>query len=174
MSDRIAVGRLVGVFGVKGWVKVKSNTQPAENIINYAPWYLKTSHGLKEVEIDEHAFRPQGLAVHFKGCDDRDVALSLGKATIEVDMAQLPNLDDNEFYWHQLVGLKVYTVFAVGERKLLGEVASLMETGANDVFVVRACDGSIDDKERLVPYGDFVKSIDVAGGEIDVDWDPDF
>lgn len=178
MSDRIAVGHLVGVFGVKGWLKVKTNTQPAENIVSYKPWYLKTAHGLKVVEVDDYAFRPQGLVVHIKGYDDRDQSAALGKAHIEVDVDQLPALESDEYYWHQLVGLKVYSVFAGegSERVLLGTIKSLMETGANDVLVVSACDESIDDRERLIPYlpGQFVKHIDLAAGEADVDWDPEF
>lgn len=178
MSNRIAVGHLVGVFGVKGWLKVKTNTQPAENIVSYQPWYLKTAHGLKKVEVDDYAFRPQGLVVHIKGYDDRDLSAALGKAAIEIDAHQLPELDNNEYYWHQLVGLRVYSVFAAedADRRLLGVIKSLMETGANDVLVVASCDGSIDGRERLIPYlpGQFVKHIDLATGEADVDWDPEF
>lgn len=175
MSNRIGVGRLVGVFGIKGWLKVKSNTEPAENIINYKPWFLKTGHGLKEIEVDDYAFRPQGLIVHIKGCDDRDKAEAYGKASIEVDINQLPNLDGGDYYWHQLIGLKVFTEFG-GNKVLLGDVKDLMETGANDVLIVAACEGSIDDRERLVPYlpGEFVSVIDIAAGEMLVDWDPEF
>ncbi|HEY7774680.1 MAG TPA: ribosome maturation factor RimM [Marinagarivorans sp.] len=178
MSDRIAVGHLVGVFGVKGWLKVKTNTQPAENIVSYQPWYLKTAHGLKVVEVDDYAFRPQGLVVHIKGYDDRDLSAALGKAAIEVDINQLPELESEEYYWHQLVGLKVYSVFAgdSSNRTVLGVIKNLMETGANDVLVVAPCDDSIDGRERLIPYlpGQFIKRIDLAAGEVDVDWDPEF
>jgi 16S rRNA processing protein RimM len=175
MKERIAVGRLVGVFGIKGWLKVKSNTQPAENIVNYAPWYLKTPLGLKELIVDDYAFRPQGLVVHVKGCDNRDEAIALGKADIEVVLEQLPALSDGDYYWHQLIGLSVFTCFG-NERKLLGKIKEMLETGANDVIVVAACDGSIDEQERLIPYvpGEFVKQISLSGGEIEVDWDPDF
>lgn len=225
MSERIAVGQLVGVFGIKGWLKVKSNTEPAQNIINYQPWYLKTQHGLKQVEVDEHAFRPQGLMVHIKGYDDRDQAAALGKATIVVDKALLPVLEEQEYYWHQLLGLKVVSVFdsqnnpqspstedsslldqcskvssldaqitsdqnstdavleVAGVEKsqyikpqYLGTVKSLLETGANDVLVIAPDDQSIDSQERLVPYlpGEFVLSVDLDAGEIQVNWDPDF
>ncbi|WP_053981328.1 ribosome maturation factor RimM [Marinagarivorans algicola] len=183
MTARIAVGQLVGVFGIKGWLKVKSNTEPAENIINYKPWYLKTQHGLKEVEVDEYAFRPQGLMVHIKGYDDRDQAVALGKATIEVDKSLLPELDAQEFYWHQLIGLKVITVFGgdtseshAAQAQCLGSVKSLLETGANDVLVVEATPESIDDRERLLPYvpDEFVLAVDLEAGEIRVNWDPEF
>ncbi|MDZ7924398.1 MAG: ribosome maturation factor RimM [Marinagarivorans sp.] len=175
MIDRIAVGHLVGVFGVKGWIKVKSNTEPPENIINYAPWWLRTPHGLKQVEVDDYSHRPQGLMVHIKGCDDRDKALAYGKAVIEIDGAQLPKLDANEYYWRQLVGLQVITLYN-GGRQALGEVKELFETGANDVLVVVPNEHSIDDRERLVPYlpGQFVSCIDLESGVMEVDWDPEF
>lgn len=175
MNDRIALGYLVGVFGVKGWLKVKSNTEPAENIINYLPWWLKTPHGLKKVEVDDYKLRPQGLIVHIKGCDDRDEAVALGKAVIEVDKSLLPTLDGGDYYWHQLLGLEVVSLYE-GGRRVLGVVKDLLETGANDVLVVGPSDNSIDDKERLVPYlpGQFVLAIDLAASLIEVDWDPDF
>ena len=78
MSDKssvnLVVGQLAGVFGVKGWIKVRSFTQPEENILNYGPWRLRTSTGIRPVEVDAYNLRPQGLVVHFKGVDDRDVA----------------------------------------------------------------------------------------------------
>lgn len=183
MVDRIAVGQLVGVFGIKGWLKVKSNTEPAENIINYKPWYLKTQHGLKKIEVDEYAFRPQGLMIHIKGCDDRDEAAALGKAVIEIDKSLLPKLGEQEYYWHQLVGLKVFTEFSGHDSQddapdsiCLGCVKSLLETGANDVLVIEPNADSIDDRERLVPYvpGEFVLEVDIKAGLMRVDWDPEF
>lgn len=178
MVDRVAVGRVVGVFGIKGWLKVKSETEPAENIINYSPWYLKTPHGLKILEVDDYAFRPQGLVVHFKGFDDRDQALALGKALVEIEKDQLPELAADDYYWHQLVGLQVFSQYGGQEAApvLFGEVKSLMETGANDVLVVAPCEGSLDDKERLVPYvpEQFVLEVSLERKQILVDWDPDF
>lgn len=183
MTERIAVGQLVGVFGIKGWLKVKSNTEPEKNIIDYQPWHLKTQHGLKLVEIDEYVFRPQGLMVHIKGCDDRDQAAALGKAVIVVEKALLPQLEAKEYYWHQLVGLNVFTAFdaqsdASPSEKLmcLGAVKSLLETGSNDVLVVAPSENSIDDQERLIPYlpDEFVLRVDLAAQEIHVNWDPDF
>lgn len=174
-SVSLVVGQLAGVFGVKGWVKIRSFTQPEENILEYGPWRLKTSSGTKAVEVDAYNLRPQGLVVHFKGIDDRDVAALLGRAEIEVDRAELPELPAGEYYWHQLIGLKVISE-AAGTQVLLGRVAEMMETGANDVMVVRPVEGSLDDRERLVPYVPelYVVGVDLLVGEIRVDWDPEF
>ena len=87
----------------------------------------------------------------------------------------LPELDTGEYYWSQLEGLAVYTQFS-GARQRLGVVAKIFETGANDVLVVAADADSITQREHLIPYvpDQFVLSVDLAVGEILVDWDPEF
>ena len=174
-SNLIDVGRITSVFGIKGWVKVHSDTEPAENIVGYKPWWLKTRHGVKAVEVDEFQAHGKGFIAHIKGVDDRDVAETLTKVTISVERAQLPELESEEYYWHQLENLQVISVFG-GVETLFGRVSHLLETGANDVLVVKPEADSVDDKERLVPYvpGQFVQKIDLDAGKIWVDWDPEF
>jgi 16S rRNA processing protein RimM len=171
----VNVGRVTALFGIKGWVKVHSYTEPQENLFEYHPWFLKTAHGVKKVEIDE--VRPHGDAfvAHIVGIDDRDVAALYTAVDIAVERSLLPELDDGEYYWSQLQGLAVYTQFA-GSRQRLGIVSKILETGANDVLVVASDAGSIDQRERLLPYvpEQFVLSVDLVAGEILVDWDPEF
>jgi 16S rRNA processing protein RimM len=171
----LVVGQLAGVFGVKGWLKVKSFTQPQENILQYTPWRLRTPSGLKFVEVDAHQLRPQGLIVHLKGLDDRDEAAQIARYEIEVDVAKLPELQPGDYYWHQLIGLTVITSFT-GQDQVLGEVADMLETGANDVLVVAPRAGSADRRERLIPYVPdvYVQSVDLSAREIRVWWDPEF
>lgn len=174
-SNLIDVGRICGVFGVKGWVKVKSSTEPEDNIFNYSPWWLKTKHGVKSYEVIEYQRHSAGLVVHLKDVDDRDLAQTLNLSNIAIEIQQFEKLSDDDFYWHQLIGLSVVTIFG-GESKCIGVVFSMLETGANDVLVVKASDVSIDDKERLVPYvvDTYVKLVDLDNQQIIVDWDPDF
>jgi 16S rRNA processing protein RimM len=171
----VNVGRVTALFGIKGWVKVHSYTEPQENLFEYHPWYLKTAHGVKKVEIDE--VRPHGDAfvAHIVGIDDRDVASLYTAVDIAVESSLLPELGDGEYYWSQLEGLVVYTQFA-GLRQRLGVVSKILETGANDVLVVAPDSGSIDQRERLLPYvpEQFVLSVDLVAGEMLVDWDPEF
>jgi 16S rRNA processing protein RimM len=171
----LVVGQLAGVFGVKGWLKVKSFTEPEENILRYTPWRLRAPSGLKVVEVDDYLMRPQGLIVHLKGLDDRDLAAQIARLEIEVDKGELPELQPGDYYWHQLIGLTVTTDF-LGTSQILGQVAELLETGANDVLVVTPNSCSIDGRERLVPYVPdvYVKSVDLAAREIRVWWDPEF
>lgn len=174
-SNLIDVGRICGVFGVKGWVKVKSSTEPEDNIFSYSPWWLKTKHGVKAFEVVEYQRHSAGLVVHLKDVDDRDLAQTLNLSNVSIERQQLKELPDGDFYWHQLIGLRVATTFN-GELKDLGVVASVLETGANDVLVIKPDDGSVDDKERLVPYivDNYVVSVNLDEQQIIVDWDPDF
>jgi 16S rRNA processing protein RimM len=171
----LVVGQLSGVFGVKGWLKVKSFTQPEENILQYTPWRLRAPSGLQVVEVDDYQMRPQGLVVHFKGLDDRDEAALIARLEIEVDKSELPELQQGDYYWHQLMGLTVITDF-LGRDQILGQLTDILETGANDVLVVAPGTGSIDQRERLVPYVPdvYVKSVDLTAREIRVWWDPEF
>ncbi len=174
-SNLIDVGCLGAPFGVKGWIKVSSSTDPKENIVKYSPWWLKTRHGVKAIEVSDYQVRQDGLVVHLKGVDDRDQAMQYRLVNIAIERDQLPLLSDGDYYWHQLVGLTVVNEYA-GTTSVFGKVKELMETGANDVLVISATPDSVDDLERLVPYlpGDYVTAVDLAAGEIHVQWDPSF
>lgn len=166
------MGRIVGAFGVRGWLKVQSFTDPAENLSEYQHWFVESDADWRVLETDQRRWQGGRLIVHVKGCDARDQAEMLAQKNIGVEVDELPKLAADDFYWHQLQGLRVVGV----NSELLGEVARLFETGANDVLVVVGCDGSVDDKERLIPYlpGQVVKQVDLSAGQIRVDWDPDF
>lgn len=174
-SNLVDVGRITAVFGIKGWIKIQSYTEPRENIFNYQPWWLKTCHGVKAVEIDAGQVHGNGLVAHIKGVDDRDTASQYCRVSIAVEREQLPPLEDSEYYWHQLEGLRVISEYE-GRTYHLGRVLRLMETGANDVLVVKGGSDGLDEQERLIPYlpGQFVKSVDLAAGELRVEWDPEF
>lgn len=174
-SNLVNVGRITAVFGIKGWVKVHSYTEPQENLFEYHPWFLKTAHGIKQVEIDDARPHGDAFVAHIVGVDDRNLALEYTAVDIAIERDQLADLDEGEYYWDQLHGLAVYTQFN-GEHRRLGVVAKLFETGANDVLVVQGDAQSIDQRERLVPYvpGQFVLSVDLESREIVVDWDPEF
>jgi 16S rRNA processing protein RimM len=174
-SNLVNIGRLTAVYGIKGWLKVHSYTEPAENLFEYHPWLLKTRHGVKQVEIDEARPHGDAFVVHIVGIDDRDEAAAYTAVDIAVERDLLPELDSGEYYWSQLEGLVVITQYE-GVEKRLGKVSKLFETGANDVLVVAPDDQSIDQRERLIPYvpEQFVLSVNLDLGEIRVDWDPEF
>ena len=156
------LGRIAGVYGVRGWVRVFSDTDPRDNILRYAPWLLNgTLH--RVLEGRKHG---KGLVVRLEGCDDRDQAAALVGQAISIYRDQLPAPRPDEFYWADLEGLSVETL----NGEPLGRVSHLFSTGANDVLVIKG------ERERLLPFvwGDVVKDVDFDAGVMRVDWDPDF
>ncbi|HYW92716.1 MAG TPA: ribosome maturation factor RimM [Gammaproteobacteria bacterium] len=163
---RVVLGRVAGLFGVRGWVKVHSDTRPRENILDYPVWQLGGSGRWRSLRLIEGRVQGKGIVAHLEGCDDRDAAVALTGARIAVGRGELPPLAEGEYYWADLEGLRVRTIAG----RELGCVGRLMETGANDVLVVRG------ERERLIPFlpGRVVTEVDLDDGVMVVDWDPDF
>ncbi len=163
-ADRlIVVGKIVGLYGVQGWVKLESYTQPRTQIFSYRPWFL----GDKEIEDAQGREQGKGLVGRLSGYADRDAAATLIGAEIRIPRSALPKPAQGEFYWSDLEGLAVVNKEGVA----LGAVSHLFSTGANDVVVVK--DGA---RERMIPFvfGQFVEAVDLEQSRITVDWDPDF
>ena len=161
----MTLGRLSGLFGVRGWVKVHSYTEPRENIIDYSGWILV--HGGKEHRVDVEAGHLAGKSVvaKLRGIDDRDEASGWIGADVCVERAALPPCKPGEYYWVDLEGLEVRNM----RGETLGEVDHLMSTGAHDVIVLRGGD-------RLIPFvtGTVVQRVDFEAGVIVVDWESSF
>ena len=162
----VVLGRISGLFGLRGELKVNSFTEPPEGICEYMPWLLKRGNLVTEHKVATGRRRGNaGVVVTLEGVADREGAQALIGAEIAVRRAQLPPPEDGRHYWIDLEGLKVVTEAGV----VLGEVSHLFETGANDVIVVRG------DRERLLPYvPQVVKDVDLAARLMRVDWDPEF
>ena len=163
-QTEIALGYISAVHGIKGWVKVNSWTRPMEAILQYQPWLLGEDR--KPVTIVDGRKQGKGIAALLPGFEDREQAVSLVGLQIFVGRDQLPETDEDEYYWSDLEGLEVKTT----NGELLGRVERLMETGANDVLVIRG------NREHLVPFiqGQYVTRVDLEDGTIEVDWDPEF
>lgn len=161
----IPIGRIVGVFGVKGWVKVSSDTNPPANILSYAPWYVCRNGQWHSYAVAEAQAHGKGFIARLEGCSDRDRAMEFNGCDIAVDRAQLPVLSADEHYWIDLTGLAV--VNQQGIR--LGNVSHLFATGANDVLVVQDTQG----KDILIPYVPdyYILNVDTKAGTITVDWE---
>jgi len=171
-GDLVTVGRITAVYGVRGWVKVHSYTEPMDNILQFDQWWLQGAKGWEPVQVDAGRQHGKGLVVHIEGVDDRDLAAGFCQRDIAISRDLMPELEEGEYYWHQLEGLRVISRFGGGEHDF-GTVVRLMETGANDVLVVR---GDAGGRERLIPYlpGEFITAIDLDAGVITVTWDPEF
>jgi 16S rRNA processing protein RimM len=165
-SHLVIVGRISGFYGVKGWVKIFSYTMPRTNILSYSPWQVCVDGEWQTIEVMEGRDHGKGVIAHLVGYDDRDSIGSLIGADIAVNRQQLPAIAEGEYYWADLIGLRVATIDGVE----LGKVDRLIATGANDVLVVKG------DKDRLIPFvsDEVVVKIDTQSRVITVDWDPDF
>ena len=161
---QVALGYISAVHGIKGWVKVHSWTRPMEAILKYQPWLLGDDR--KPVKIIDGRKQGKGLAALLPGYDDREQAVALVGQQIFVGRDQMPPTEDGEYYWSDLEGLEAHNT----DGEVLGRVDRMMETGANDVLVIRG------DREHLVPFiqGQYVMRVDLEAGLIVVDWDPDF
>lgn len=168
MTDqrRVVLGKIGGLYGVRGWVKLWSFTDPVENLLDYAELEVNRDGRWETLRLAEGRRQNEALVARFAGYADRDQAALLVGAELAVDRGRLPTPGAGEYYWADLVGLRVITTEGVD----LGVVENMMATGANDVMVVKG------DRERLLPFlpGRCVNEVDLAGGRIVVDWDPDF
>lgn len=165
--ELINIGKISGVFGVKGWVKVYSLTDPRENILDYSPWIIKKGNEVKEIKLVNGKRQGKSIVVCIDGVSDRDAAETYNNWEIFVSKEQFPETEEGEYYWADLIDLQVETEQGMS----LGKVDHLIETGANDVLIVKS-----EGEERLIPFiqGQVIKRIDLESHVMIVDWDPDF
>jgi 16S rRNA processing protein RimM len=156
------LGRIGAPHGVRGLVRIHSDTSPPENIFRYQPWLVVDV----EMAVLDGQRHGNTLIARLAGCNDRDAAAAMTGRAIAVYRHQLPPPRPGEFYWADLEGLAVQTA----QGTALGIVSHLFPTGANDVMVIAG------DRERLVPFvwEEVVLDVDFDQRMIVVDWDPEF
>jgi 16S rRNA processing protein RimM len=175
-ADRVVtLGRIVGLFGVQGWVKVHSYTRPPQAILGYDVWLIGKQREWHRRQLREGRQQGRGIVALLASTSSREQASELIGADIGVSVEQLPALPEGEYYWADLEGLRVVNLDGV----TLGVVSHLLETGANDVIVVVPEVGSAAApsaaQDRLIPYvRDVVKQVDLESGVMRVDWGLDY
>lgn len=169
-DGQLRLGEISGFHGVQGWVKIFSDAQPRENIFSYDPWLVYNGDKVQPVSVLHWRKQGKTLVAKLKGINDKDSAREYLGAVIAVEQNQLPELDEGDFYWHQLVGMTVVTEYG-DQPTELGQVKELIETGSNDVLIVKA-----GEKEYLVPWipGEFILETNLDTNTIRVNWDPEF
>lgn len=164
-DDVVILGRISGIYGVQGWVKVYSETRVREDILGYDRWLVRRPGGWQETKLIDGRMQGEGVIARLEGVNDRDAARGLIGAEIAVQRRELPPAESGEYYWSDLEGLKVVNLDGVE----LGTVSHLFATGANDVLVV------VGERERLIPFTrGAVKEVDLQARTLRVDWDADF
>lgn len=168
----LRLGSINGSHGIKGWVKVFSYTDPMESILDYSPWILRKGSEVKEVSVSEGKVNGKKLIARLEDIETRNDADALIGFEIHTAEEAMPKLEQGEYYWYQLEGLQVRD----SKGAVFGQIDHMLETGANDVMLVKPTVDSVDDQERLIPFvqDEIVKEVDLAAGGIVVDWQVDY
>lgn len=162
MSSPVIIGSFGKSFGVNGWIKVHSFTDPQNNILNFRPWLVQVSGCWQNIYLEDSQENIKSIVVKLPGCDSPEAVNNFTNAKIGVWRKQLPQLPENEYYWTDLIGLKVVNLQQVE----LGVVQELMATGANDVLVV------VGKQRQLIPYiSHVVIRVDLEQKIMHVDWE---
>jgi 16S rRNA processing protein RimM len=194
----VVMGRIVAPYGVFGWLKVVPDTEAFDGLFDYGNWWLGKGDDWREMVVETAKVHNDVIVVKLKGIDDRDAALACKGKQIAVPRAQLPEAEENEYYWSDLIGLRVKNLQGID----FGLIVDVFETGANDVIVVKpdavkpetlkqeaASEAPVEKavlskskadvkekpQERLLPFiATVVLEVDVKAKTMLVDWDADF
>ena len=159
------MGRIAIPFGVKGWFKVHSFTETPESLLGYRQWWIGSGSDWRQLRVDEVKVQSGTVVAKLEGCDDRDAAALFRGKEVAIARESFPEAAANEYYWADLVGLKVVNT----EGADFGTVSEILETGANDVLVVNG------DRERLIPFIEqVIREVDMPGRSIRVEWGADY
>lgn len=166
LTQRIIIGRIGSAFGVHGWLKINSFTDPPENILQYSPWQIQSKQTWITINIADSKIQSNKILIKLNDCNSPEQAKLYANSEIAIWRDQLATLSDNEYYWSDLEGLSVVNTNGVK----LGIVDHLMNTGANDVLVIKGA------KDHLIPYmpGMYIIQVNLHEKKILVDWDEDF
>ncbi len=181
VNNMVVMGRIVAPYGVYGWLKVLPDTEAIDGLFDYDTWWLGKGDDWREMVVETAKLHNDVIVVKLQGIDDRDAAFACKGKQIAVPREQLPEPDENEYYWSDLIGLRVKNSQGVD----FGLIAEVFETGANDVLVVKpdvvepnVANADADKQkpqERLLPFvATVVLEVDLKAKTMLVDWDEDF
>lgn len=166
-TDLVIMGRVVAPYGVFGWLKIVPDTEEFDGLLDYKKWWIGKDNDWRELTVKEAKTHNDVLVVKLQGIDDRDAAFACKGKQIAVSRALLPTLENDEYYWSDLIGLAVENQQGVS----FGKVSDVFATGANDVIVTKSEDG----QERLLPYiAQVVLDVSLEAKTMLVDWDANF
>jgi len=164
-DDLVVMGRISAPYAIRGWVKIQPHTEYIDSLLDYPVWHVGRNEQWRQFRLLEGKVHGQYLLAHLEGVDDRDASEGLMGMDIAVLRGEMPEAEEGEYYWDDLIGLEVVN----GEGAVLGQVTCLLETGAHDVLQVKG------ERERLIPFVDaYVREVDLEAGRIVVDWGLDY
>jgi 16S rRNA processing protein RimM len=167
VDDLVVMGRVVAPYGVLGWLKVLPDTELMDGLFDYATWYIGKDNSWRALKVEQAKVHNDVLVVKLEGINDRDAAFACRNQQVAIPRAWLPELDENAFYWSDLIGLTVVNQQQVD----FGQITDVFATGANDVIVAKSESG----QERLIPYiAQTIIDVNLETKTMLVDWDADF
>jgi len=172
-QEPVVLGKLGASHGIKGWLKVTTYTDSVEGIFDYSPWLLKEQGEWREVKVLQWRMQGKAVVACLEGVETRDQAQALTNCEIAVTPEQMEVLPEDEFYWRDLIGCEVVNTKGYN----MGKVQEIVETGSNDVLLVKAnAKDGFGKAERMIPFvtEQFIQKVDLTAKQILVDWDPDF
>jgi 16S rRNA processing protein RimM len=167
LHRKVVLGKIVGAFGVTGWVKVESYTDPIDNILDYPVWQLSDGEGWRPSKLITGRVTSKGVQAQLERIADRTAAERSRGILIAVERSELPQPAAGQYYWDDLIGLEAYS--PAGE--LLGRIEDIRATAAHALLLIA---GLHDAKrvEHLVPLvSERLLSVDLAARRATVDWD---
>ncbi len=169
MKHPIAIGKLGSAYGVRGWLRVHSYTDPVDNIIDYTHWHTKIRGQWHTLPLEGCKRHGKHILVKFSDCDSPEQAKLRVNQEVWIERELLTPTEEDEYYWSDLIGCEIKTTDGTS----LGIVDHMIETGSNDVFVIEATKKG--DKRHLIPHTKgVITSVDIANKQITADWDPDY
>lgn len=165
-NNLVPMGYVKQATGIKGWIKIKADTEFPDGLMDYPRWFLGKNGNWQEYSPEEGKIAPDGFQAKLAGIDDRTAAETLKGLTIAVLREDFAEPDDNEYYWTDLVGLTVENT----NGEVLGTVSGLQESGAHDILVVKGVE-----KQILIPFvAQFILTVNLAEQYILADWQADY
>jgi 16S rRNA processing protein RimM len=165
-SPMVVMGKVVAAQGIQGWVKVLTFTEYVDSLLEYQTWYIGNEQSWRPVKVLESNVHGKLVVAKLEGIPDRTAAEKYKGELIAVSRDDMPEQQEGEYYWSDLIGLTVVNV----EGHEFGTVDSLLETGANDVLVVKGESG-----ETLMPFiASVIQQVDLNNKTIRVDWQADY
>jgi 16S rRNA processing protein RimM len=169
-KDLVVMGRIVAPYGVFGWLKIIPDTEVFDTLLDYKTWWIGKDLDWRELKLESAKIHNDVLLVKLKGIDERDGAFACKGKLVAVPRVSLPELENEEYYWSDLIGLNVKNQLNVD----FGSIIDVLETGANDVIVVSKQDVN-GKRERLIPFvAQTILEVSLENQTMLVDWDEDF
>ena len=172
-DDLTQVGYVAGAYGIAGAIRVTPFSTDADALLNVKTWWLDKP-SLRSVSVRTTKLHGGDVVATLVGTAGRDAAQALKGAAVHVSRSEFPALEEDEYYWSDLIGLDVVNL----QGEALGKVTDMMSNGPQSILRIEPVpDPAATDKapERLVPYVDqFVKTVDLKAKTITLDWGLDY